>query len=168
MRRTSPPAPVSVPDPLAPATTDLGVLLQSLLALVLGGAIGLERETAGKHAGLRTNMLVCLGAFLFVRVGVLMITPFEAAVADDSLRTDPLRLVEAVATGIAFIGAGMIFRDRERDGMRGFTTAATLLTVAPIGIAVAIGHYVLAAGVTALVVVVLRLMHRLERRWIQP
>ena len=157
-----------MPDLLATAATDLGVLAQSLLALVLGGAIGLERETAGKRAGLRTNMLVCLGAFLFVRVGVLMVAPFDVAMEDGSLRTDPLRLVEAVATGIAFIGAGMIFRDRERDGMRGFTTAATLLTVAPIGIAVAIGHYVLAAGVTALVVVILRLLHRLEHRWIGP
>jgi putative Mg2+ transporter-C (MgtC) family protein len=151
-------------DLFATAATDLALLLQSLLALALGGAIGWERETAGKGAGLRTNMLVCLGAFLFVRVGLLIPAPALASLPDEGLRMDPLRLIEAVATGIAFLGAGMIFRDREHNGMHGYTTAATLLTVAPIGIAVAVGHYVLAVGVTALVVGVLRLVHRFEDR----
>ena len=147
------------------AAQDLGVLAQALLALALGGAIGLEREAAGKGAGLRTNMLVCLGSFLFVEVGLYITAYFSTAFPDIEVVPDPIRVVQAVAVGISFIGAGIIFRDPEQSRMRGHTTAATLLAVAPIGVAVALERYVLAVGVTVLMVLVLRLVNKLEARF---
>src|SRR5690349_9533073 len=114
----------------------LEVLGQALIAIVLGGVVGWERETAGKWAGIRTHMLVCLAAMLFVRAGEFLILQAEHLVNRDALRADPVRIVEAIVTGIAFIGAGTMFRDRERNVAHGLTTAASLLVVAPIGVAV--------------------------------
>lgn len=145
---------------------DLKVLGQSLIALLLGGVIGWERESAGKWAGLRTHMLVCLGAMLFVQVGVFLIQKTQVTLMADTLRVDPVRIIEAIVTGVAFIGAGTIFRDRNRRVAQGLTTAASLLAVAPIGVAVAIERYVLAVGATLIVFFVLHIVGRLERsRW---
>jgi putative Mg2+ transporter-C (MgtC) family protein len=141
---------------------DLVILAQSLVALMLGGLIGWEREKAGKWAGLRTHMLVCFASMLFVALGRILIEEYSTAVEGVDLRPDPMRLTEAIVTGIAFIGAGTVFRDR-RGGAQGLTTAATLLSVGPIGIAVALRHYVLAIGVTVLVFFVLRAIGHVER-----
>ncbi len=140
---------------------ELGILGQALVALALGGMVGWEREAAGKWAGFRTHMLVCLAAMLFVRLGQLLIAD-TAESAASLLRADPIRIFEAIATGVAFLGAGTIFRSRHGDQMRGLTTAASLFTVAPIGIAVAIDRYVLAAGITVLTIIVLRMLRALE------
>jgi len=149
---------------LATAVTDLGILLQAMVALALGGAIGYERELAGKRAGLRTNMLVCLAAFLFTRIGV-MITEDAALVLDAGLvEADPVRIVQAVVIGISFLGAGVIIRDPSAERVHGLTSAATLLVVAPIGVSVALHHYVLAAGVTILTLIVLRVVNQFEDR----
>jgi putative Mg2+ transporter-C (MgtC) family protein len=142
---------------------DLTILGQSLIALFLGGIIGWERERAGKWAGFRTHMLVCLAAMLFVRVGEILVVDFSGSVGVEILRADPMRLTEAIVTGIAFIGAGSVFRDRSGHFAQGLTTAATLLAVGPIGVAVALNRYVLAAGTTVLVVLVLRVLGKLER-----
>jgi putative Mg2+ transporter-C (MgtC) family protein len=141
---------------------DLHIIFQAMAALVLGGAIGWERETAGKWAGLRTHMLVCLATTLLVAVGQLLMRDTAAAVNRELIRTDPTRLIEAIATGIAFLGAGTVFRDRRSGASRGLTTAASLLVIAPIGIAIAIDRYLLAVGVTILVLFVLKVVHRLE------
>jgi putative Mg2+ transporter-C (MgtC) family protein len=138
------------------------VLGQCLIAICLGGLVGWERETAGKWAGIRTHMLVCLAAMLFVRVGEFLVWQVDSVFAHDTLRADPVRIVEAIVTGIAFIGAGVVFRDRDQHVPRGLTTAASMLVVAPIGIAVAVGRYVLAVGITALVFIVLRGVNWLE------
>jgi putative Mg2+ transporter-C (MgtC) family protein len=150
------------------AQADLWVLLEALLAIVLGGAVGWEREAAGKNAGLRTNILVCLAAFLFVRIaGFLVVNVQDVTQAlnlgvEGGLRYDPIRIVEAVVTGISFLGAGVVFRDRDEHRTRGLTTAATLLLIAPIGMAVAVRHYLLAIGATLLGFVILRLLDHLE------
>jgi len=153
------------PDVLSTAAEDLAVLGQAALALLLGGAIGLEREASRKWAGLRTNMLVCLAALLFTRVGLMATEYASLTLAADLVEADPVRIIQAVAVGISFLGAGLVIRDPEENRVRGLTTAATLLTVAPIGIAVAIGHYVLAVGVTLLVLLVLRGVSLLEARF---
>src|SRR5512140_2769189 len=131
------------------------VLGQALIALCLGAVVGWERQTAGKWAGLRTHMLVCLAAMLFVRVGEVLILDGQHLFSREALRTDPVRIVEAIVTGIAFIGAGTVFRDREHNAAHGLTTAASMLVVATIGIAVAVQRYVLATGATLLVFLVL-------------
>lgn len=150
------------------APQELYVLFQAVIGLVLGGILGWEREAAGKWAGLRTHMLVCLAALLFVKIGQFLIADSQATLSENTLRTDPVRIIEAIVTGIAFLGGGIIFRDAERNVARGLTTAASLLAVAPIGIAVAIERYVLAVGATLLVLFVLRVMRWVEVRLNNP
>jgi putative Mg2+ transporter-C (MgtC) family protein len=152
-------------------SSDLVMLAECALALVCGGLIGLEREIAGKWAGLRTNMLVCFGAALFVKTSQLIVmttAPIwqSGGLADSALGADPVRIVQAIVVGVSFVGAGAVFRDPDKNVARGMTTAATLLVVAPIGIAVAEGHYILAIGATLLVVFVLRVLDWVERRFI--
>jgi putative Mg2+ transporter-C (MgtC) family protein len=143
---------------------ELYILFQSMVALLLGGMLGWERESAGKWAGLRTHMLVCLAAMLFVKVGQFLIADSQQSLSPETLRTDPVRIIEAIVTGIAFLGAGTVFRDPKAATAHGLTTAASLLAVAPIGVAVAIERYVLAVGATLLVLFVLRVMLRVEMR----
>lgn len=143
---------------------ELHVLLQGASALVLGGLIGWEREVAGKWAGLRTHMLVCLASMLFVRIGFFLIEDSQSLLHSETLRVDPVRMIEAIVTGIAFLGAGTVFRDPQAEKMKGLTTAASLLVIAPIGIAIAIDRYVLAVGVTFIALFVLKVMRYLERR----
>jgi putative Mg2+ transporter-C (MgtC) family protein len=140
------------------------VLGQALVAICLGGLVGWERESAGKWAGIRTHMLVCLAAMLFIRVGEYLILQAQQFVSQAVLRADPVRIVEAIVTGIAFIGAGTVFRDKERHVAHGLTTAASMLVVAPIGVAVAVERYVLATGATVLVFLILRGVSWLEFR----
>jgi putative Mg2+ transporter-C (MgtC) family protein len=126
---------------------DLEMILRLVLAAFLGGVIGFQREWSGKEAGLRTNMLVCLGSALF---SVLSIYAFGGS--------DPARIAAGIATGIGFIGAGVILH---RDGgeVKGLTSAAIIWTVAAIGMAAGAGMYLLAPAVTVLVSIILFLPH---------
>lgn len=148
--------------------TDLVVLLHALLAVVLGGAVGAERETRGKRAGLRTNMLVCLAAFLFTKIGILVTSDAATELAPGLVMADPVRIVQAIVIGISFLGAGVIIRDPTADRVHGLTSAATLLVVAPIGVSVALERYVLAVGITLLALLILRGMNLIENRYIRP
>jgi len=121
----------------------LDLLLQLVLAVLLGGLIGLERELWGKPAGLRTNILICLGATLFTTLSVHMAAG----------RGDPGRVAAQVLTGVGFIGAGTILHTR--GNVTGLTSAATIWVVAAIGMALGVGAYVEAIGSTVLVLVVL-------------
>lgn len=143
---------------------DVQILFRAIVALLLGGAIGWERETAGKWAGFRTHMLVCLSSMLFVDLGLLLIHYTQTGLDTMTLRTDPVRIIQSIVTGIAFLGAGTIFHDQSHRKARGLTTAASLLVTAPIGIAVAIDRYILAIGVTVIVLFVLRIMNRWENK----
>jgi putative Mg2+ transporter-C (MgtC) family protein len=135
---------------------DMQLLLRLVLALALGAAVGWEREESGKAAGLRTHMLVCMGAALFVMLGDLVVK--RSSGLGDSIRTDPIRIIEAVVAGISFLGAGTIFVSRGRNQVRGLTTAAAIWTTAGVGIAIGLERYVLAVGATLLVLLVLRLL----------
>ena len=132
----------------------LQLLLQLGLAVLLGGAIGLERELAGKPAGLRTNILICVGAMLFTLMSVQL--AFEGPG-----HGDPTRVAAQIATGVGFIGAGTILH--ARGAVTGLTSAATIWVVAAIGIAIGAGAYFEALGTTLLVMLVLYGLGYVER-----
>lgn len=146
-----------MPDVVA---SDLRLLADGVLALALGGAVGWERERKGKGAGFRTMMLVAFASFLFVEVSL-------AVEATEGGRGDAVRAIQAIATGLGFLGGGLVFRDRHEHRTHGLTTAASLLVVSPVGIAVALDRYVLAVGAAALLVLVLGAAERVEERFIQ-
>src|SRR5690606_28853665 len=115
-----------------------------LLAALLGGLIGLEREISDKPAGLRTNLLICVGATLLMELSIDV-----AALPGGGFRSDPARIAAQVVSGIGFIGAGTILQ--ARGSVTGLTTAATIWVVAAIGMAVGARAYVEAVGSTVLV-----------------
>ena len=133
------------------------------LAFLLGGAIGLERETANKPAGFRTHMLVAGAAAVLINLGQPLLDRFEATGAAGWLRADPIRLFEAIITAVAFLCAGTIIR-RGEDRVEGLTTATSILMSGVIGISVALEQYVLAVAVTVLTLVSLRVMRFVEKR----
>ncbi|HUT16993.1 MAG TPA: MgtC/SapB family protein [Acidobacteriota bacterium] len=116
----------------------LETFLSLLLAVALGAVVGVEREMTHKPAGLRTHMLVSLGACLFTIVSV-------------GFSVDPARIAAGIVAGIGFIGAGAIWAEK----VKGITTAASLWATAAIGLTAGIGDYPLAAVVTFLVVIIL-------------
>jgi putative Mg2+ transporter-C (MgtC) family protein len=129
----------------------LELLVQLGLAVLLGGAIGLERELSGKPAGLRTNILICMGAAFFTALSALMAGPAG----------DPGRVAAQILTGVGFIGAGTILHTR--GAVTGLTSAATIWVVAAIGMALGTRAYVEALGATLLVVIVLMGLGRFEQ-----
>jgi putative Mg2+ transporter-C (MgtC) family protein len=132
--------------------TELIMLGRLVLAAVLAGLVGYEREQADKPAGFRTHILVGMGAALFTVVSVY---GFGRA-------SDPARVAAQIVTGIGFLGAGTIFRS---EGLvLGLTTAASIWAVAAIGMAVAVGMYAMAAMATAIMLLVLRLPLRRPSR----
>ena len=129
----------------------LELFLQLCLATLFGGAIGLERELGGKPAGLRTNILICLGSVLYTKLSVAMAAG----------NADPTRIAAQIVTGVGFIGAGTILH--ARGAVVGLTSAATIWVVAAIGVALGAASYWEAAGTTLLVLVVLQGLGRVER-----
>jgi putative Mg2+ transporter-C (MgtC) family protein len=132
------------------------------LAMGLGTLIGIEREITGRPAGLRTHMLVAGVAALLVGLGDVLIQSFEIQ-SESPLQSDPIRIIEAVITGVSFLGAGTIIRSQAKDSVQGLTTAASLLVVAAIGICVALSQLILATGVAMLVLLVLRMGNHIDR-----
>jgi putative Mg2+ transporter-C (MgtC) family protein len=142
--------------------TELVLLLRLVIAGLLAGILGWERESARKPAGLRTHMLVGIASALFTVLGELAAQQFPAG--PGGLRADPIRVIQAVSIGIGFLGSGVIFVSKTGDSVRGLTTAASIWATAAIGIAVGLQHYVLAAGTTLLLMLVLKTMGKLEHR----
>lgn len=145
------------------ANGELWILLRVAVAMALGGVLGIEREIGRHAAGLRTHMMIAGAAALIVGLGDVLADHFTQEPYRDLLRIDPGRLIESVVAAVGFVGAGAILRSRGADQVRGLTTASSLLMAAAIGIAVGLGHYVLALGASLLCVVVLALFRRLER-----
>jgi putative Mg2+ transporter-C (MgtC) family protein len=142
----------------------LEIFRDVLIALVLGGVIGLEREAADKPAGFRTQMMVAGAAALLVGLSDALLASFDAEASSGLIRSDPIRIVEAIITGVSFLGAGTIFRRGRSDHVEGLTTAATLLMSAAVGISVALDQIPLAIGVTGLSLVVLWGLRVVEQR----
>jgi len=133
-------------------------------ALVLGGAIGLERELTGQVAGLRTHMTVALGAALFGIVSAYGWNEFAQVRAQTNVQVDVTRVASNIVTGVGFLGGGAILKDGA--SVRGLTTAASLWVTAAVGLCVALGGYSLAAVATVGLVFSLILL-RGPRGWIR-
>jgi putative Mg2+ transporter-C (MgtC) family protein len=140
----------------------LRILAYVGLSMLLGAAIGFEREMEEKPAGLRTHILVAGAATLFVALGDVVVQDFSLTLGDDLVRSDPVRVIEAVVTGVSFLGAGTIVLRRGRDQVEGLTTAASILFTSAVGMCVALSRLLLAVGVTVLVLVTLRGLGLLE------
>ncbi len=136
------------------------MVLRLVVALVLGSLIGMERETHGRPAGLRTHVLVCMGSTLFTIASYVMAGPQRPL----GPINDPARIAAQIVTGIGFLGAGTIIH--QGSIVRGLTTAASIWVVAAIGLAVGIGTPTmmgLAAVASVLVIATLYLMGKLDR-----
>ena len=128
--------------------TDIAIpwepILRLVIAVIMGGLIGIERETYHKPAGIRTHMLVCLGAALFTIVSIISFPD-----------GDFIRITAGIVTGIGFLGAGTIFKSK--DTIKGLTTAASLWAVAGIGLAIGAGLYIITVAAAILIVIILQL-----------
>ena len=145
----------------------LTVVATTAYAMLLGGVIGFERELKQRPAGFRTHMLVAGAAALLLGMGLLVLA--DPSVPDlKRVQIDPLRLLEAVVAGVAFIGAGTIFGARRGDTVGGITTAASLLMAAVTGAAAGLRYYLLAFAATLLTLVVLTVLNLFERRLHRP
>ncbi len=131
------------------------IIVRLILAFILGGLIGLEREFHGRAAGLRTHILVCLGSALIMLTSMHIFHLYR-----DVTTIDPARIAAGVITGIGFLGAGAIIRFRA--SVRGLTTAACLWAVAGIGLALGSGFYLGAYLTSAIVLFVLFFLTKLE------
>jgi putative Mg2+ transporter-C (MgtC) family protein len=130
-------------------------VVRLLIALLIGGAIGLEREFKGKPAGMRTNMLICVGSCL------IMILSIEVARMAPQT-SDPGRIAAQVVTGIGFLGAGTIIRSRFH--IVGLTTAATIWVLSALGLAIGAGYLLLSAIVALIITVTLIFIGYIETR----
>jgi putative Mg2+ transporter-C (MgtC) family protein len=133
------------------------ILLKLFLAVALGGLIGLERETSKKPAGFRTNILICVGSTMMMIVSSLLLQNAEENSGDLT------RIAAGIITGIGFIGGGTIIQAR---GMiiAGLTTAATLWTVAGLGLLIGSGYYITAIIFTSVIMLVLIIFRKLENQ----
>jgi putative Mg2+ transporter-C (MgtC) family protein len=136
----------------------LRIVVRILVATLVGAIVGYERERTGKAAGLRTHMLVALSSAIFV------IAPLEAGMSP----SDVSRVVQGVATGIGFIGAGTILKVSSEREVQGLTTAAGIWLTAALGLAAGLGRLGLALLCAALAWVILAVLARFERRLSQP
>jgi len=136
----------------------LQIIGEIALSMFLGGILGIEREISDKPAGFRTIMLVAGATTLLMRMGDVLIVHYSEMLAIDIVKIDPSRIIQAVITGISFLGAGTIIRRRQDDHVEGLTTAAIILLAGGIGICVALNQFILAIGVTILGLIVARIL----------
>jgi putative Mg2+ transporter-C (MgtC) family protein len=132
---------------------DFSIAFKLIIAALLGGLIGLEREIRDKPAGLRTNMLVCMGASQFMVISMKAAQMFGG---------DPMRIAAQIITGIGFLGAGAVLHSH--GFVMGLTTAATIWVVAGVGMALGAGMYGTAVAASVIAVVTLSLFSMVERR----
>jgi putative Mg2+ transporter-C (MgtC) family protein len=147
---------VNAPD-LNQVSAELGRLL---LAALLGGAIGFERESHGQAAGIRTNLLVCMGACLMMLLSLHMEEIFRHLTTESSVRLDPARIASYAIASMGFLGAGAILKGK--GTVRGLTTAAGLWLVTGIGLAVGAGYFFPAVTSTIISLVILYGLRQLK------
>jgi putative Mg2+ transporter-C (MgtC) family protein len=126
----------------------LEMVVRLVVATALAAAVGYDREVRGKAAGIRTHVLIALGAAAFTLASIHGFAPTDAA-----------RVAAGVVAGVGFLGAGVIFRGGQGPAVAGLTTAASIWVTAGIGLTVGCGLYVLAVAVTVLAIIALRLPH---------
>ena len=135
------------------------VILKLVLAIALGGLIGLEREASQKPAGFRTNILVCVGSAMMMTMATLLVQA-KGGTADTLVR-----MAAGVITGVGFLGAGTIFQ--ARGTIAGLTTASTLWLVAGLGLVIGAGYYLPALIFTALTITTLLLFRKIEDSYLR-
>lgn len=133
-------------------------IIRILVAMLLGGLVGMERQLRGRVAGLRTNILVCIGAAAITVVFDRMFAMYSID-AHSVIRMDPARVAAGIITGVGFLGAGAIIKSD--DSIRGLTTAASIWAVAAIGIAAGVGYFIIATTLTLLILFSLYILHTL-------
>jgi putative Mg2+ transporter-C (MgtC) family protein len=139
---------------------ELDLLIKLFFAAVAGGLVGLERERHGRPAGLRTNILVSVGACAMMIISEAFYLKYGMLDTESAVRFDPSRVAAQIVTGIGFLGAGVILK--EGISVRGLTTAASLWVVASLGMAFGMGHFTLGAITTALVLASLVFLKKLD------
>lgn len=144
-------------------TAEFITLGKLMLAMLLGGVIGFERELADRPAGLRTHMLVAATATLLVVLARRLVLGFSPQAL---VTHDPVRVIEAIIVGISFLGAGTIFRSKDGgEPVQGLTTAASVLFTAVLGIGVALDEYVLVIG-AAIIILFINFGIRRLQAWV--
>ena len=138
--------------------TDKEIILRLILSVVLSGLIGLERQLHRKTAGFRTHILVSMGSCLIMLTSLYVFDIYK-----DKAALDPARIAAGVITGIGFLGAGAIIR--ERENVKGLTTAASLWIVSGIGLAVGCGFHKAAVYATVLALITLFFFRYLEDKY---
>jgi putative Mg2+ transporter-C (MgtC) family protein len=135
-----------------------------LLAALFGAAIGFEREWRNRPAGLRTHILVCVAAatFAILTIEIVHAPMFAAATLGDSVKVDPIRIVEAVTAGVAFLAAGVVIFTRGE--VHGLTTGAGMWLAGAIGVACGLGLWQVAVFATVLALIVLSLLYAFESK----
>ncbi len=133
---------------------ELDSIIKILLAVVIGGIIGIERESINRPAGLRTHILVCVASALIMDVNIKLIVGYVNA--------DPVRMGAQVISGMGFLGAGTIIK--EGVTVKGLTTAAGLWSVACLGLVIGAGYYMLALFAVVIMWITLKLFSRFETR----
>lgn len=131
-------------------------LVRLVVAVLLGAVIGYDREAGSHSAGLRTHILVSLAACLFTLIAMEMFERFNV----EGGRADPIRVIEAVTAGVAFLAAGSILHSR--GAVHGLTTGAAMWLAGAVGLAVGAGLYILAVAATVLALIILVLIKRME------
>lgn len=131
----------------------LWILLDVFIACLLAGIIGYEREVHKKPAGFRTHMIVGGASALLVRIASVSVDRYMEEF-NEVLEFDPIRIIQAIIIGISFIGAGTILKSKDAKDVSFLTTSATILFSSSLGICVALQQYILALGVTLLVVLI--------------
>ncbi|MCB1419554.1 MAG: MgtC/SapB family protein [Notoacmeibacter sp.] len=145
---------------LTSAETLPGIALRLVSAVIAGAVLGLERELRDRPAGLKTHMLISLASATFALIAINLVFAFPI---EDSLRTDPVRLIEAVTAGVAFIAAGAIIS--QRDKIRGLTTGASLWLAGAIGACCGCGFFGIAGIATGLAIFIMIVVRWVEHRY---
>jgi putative Mg2+ transporter-C (MgtC) family protein len=141
---------------------DLEIIFRLVLASILGGFIGLEREIHGREAGVRTYLLVSLGSALIMVISEYLFFKYGGNLPGDIFKVDPGRIAAQAITGIGFLGAGVIIR--YKDSIRGLTTAACMWVVCAIGLAIGSGYYLFGSVTSAITILSLVGLKIFERR----
>lgn len=139
--------------------SELDAIVRLFVAIVLGGIVGFERQSKNKTAGLRTHILVSLGSCLIMILSINVHAGFNSVASGDATR-----LAAQVVSGIGFLGAGTILANKSGLNVIGLTTAASLWTVAAVGLAAGAGYWITAGVTTVLVYLTLGILTRLDRR----
>ncbi|HEX7433331.1 MAG TPA: MgtC/SapB family protein [Anaerolineaceae bacterium] len=142
--------------------SDTQIIIRLLLAAILGGLVGYERQRNNQPAGLRTHIILVVGATLAMTLSINLAMEFRPLVPNG----DPARLAAQVISGIGFLGAGAIIR--YGANIKGLTTATSLWSMAVVGLVVGAGYYLVAAFTTGLLLITLILINFFEKRYIKP